>query len=118
MAQCGLPAFTFCKKQTLPWNPSPLFCLLRITNCAFSTLESSCLNSETLSYQNGMYTGYPCSQVTCCFAQTHKAICTNSFVFSVVFMSPPTKKVTLSVDSWVTKGQKSIHEKHKCHYVK
>lgn len=35
-----------------------------------------------------------------------RGICANSLVFSVVLMLPPIKKVTLSVDSWVTKGLK------------
>lgn len=37
-------------------------------------------------------------------AQTHKATCTISLVFSVVLTLLPAKKVVLSVDSWVTKG--------------
>lgn len=97
----------FVKSKLYPGIQIPCSdCLLRIANRTFSTLESSCLNCETLSYWNGVYTGYPCSQVPCHSAQTHKVISTSSLVFSVVFTSPPTKKVTLSVDSWVTKGQR------------
>lgn len=97
----------FVKSKLCPGIQIPCSdCLLRVANCTFSTLESSCLNSETLSYWNGMYTSYPCSQVPCHSAQTHTVICASSLVFSVVFMSPPTKKVTLSVDSWITKGQR------------
>lgn len=106
VAQCGFLYFTFCTKQTLTWNLQSFFWL-------------SVWNSKTCFLQCGellLQLGSICRLEWYAYrllsapelgpnsAQTHKATCTISLVFSAVRTLLPAKKVVLSVDSWVTKG--------------